>query len=39
LLGAQGEERVTAAELAERAGVTEYEVTCAVSKRVPRAYR
>jgi len=38
-LGAQGEERVTAAELAERAGVTEYEVTCAVSKRVPRAYR
>ena len=39
LLGAQGEERVTAAELAARAGVTEYEVTCAVSKRVPRAYR
>ena len=38
-LGAQGEERVTARELAERAGVTEYEVTCAVSKRVPRAYR
>jgi alanine racemase len=35
-LGAQGEERITAAELAERAGVTEYEVTCAVSKRVPR---
>ncbi len=39
LLGAQGEQRITAAELAERAGVTEYEVTCAVSKRVPRAYR
>jgi alanine racemase len=39
LLGAQGEERVTARELAERAGITEYEVTCGVSKRVPRAYR
>ena len=39
LLGAQGEERITARELAERAGVTEYEVTCAVSKRVPRTYR
>ena len=39
LLGAQGEERVTAAELAERAGVTEYEVTCGVSKRVPRTFR
>ena len=39
LLGAQGEQRITAAELAARAGVTEYEVTCAVSKRVPRAYR
>ncbi len=38
-LGAQGEERVTAAELAERAGVTEYEVTCGVSKRVPRTFR
>lgn len=38
-LGAQGEERITARELAERAGVTEYEVTCAVSKRVPRTYR
>ena len=38
-LGAQGEERVTARELAERAGVTEYEVTCAVSKRVPRTFR
>ena len=37
-LGAQGEERITAAELAERAGVTEYEVTCAVSKRVPRTF-
>jgi alanine racemase len=39
LLGTQGGERITAAELAARAGVTEYEVTCAISKRVPRVYR
>jgi alanine racemase len=39
LLGAQGGERVTAAELAARAGITEYEVTCGVSKRVPRVHR
>ncbi|HLU68305.1 MAG TPA: alanine racemase [Kofleriaceae bacterium] len=39
LLGVQGQERIAAAELAERAGVTEYEVTCGVSKRVPRVYR
>lgn len=38
LLGAQGEERITAAELAERAGLIEYEITCGVSKRVPRVY-
>jgi alanine racemase len=38
LLGAQGREHITAAELAERAGISEYEVTCGVSKRVPRLY-
>src|SRR5690606_27080436 len=38
LLGVQGQEHITAAELAERAGITEYEVTCGVSKRVPRSY-
>jgi alanine racemase len=39
LLGAQGQERITAAELAAHAGLTEYEVTCGVSRRVPRTYR
>jgi alanine racemase len=29
---------VTAAELAERAGLIEYEITCGISKRVPRVY-
>jgi alanine racemase len=38
LLGAQGGERVTARELADRAGLIEYEITCGVSKRVPRFY-
>ena len=39
LLGAQGGERITAAEFGERARLTEYEVTCGISKRVPRIYR
>jgi alanine racemase len=39
LLGGQGEARITAAELAGRAGLLEYEITCGVSKRVPRVYR
>jgi len=40
LLGGQGGAApVTAAELAERAGLLEYEITCGVSKRVPRVYR
>jgi alanine racemase len=38
LLGAQGGEEVTALELARRAGLIEYEIFCAVSKRVPRVY-
>jgi alanine racemase len=36
LIGRQGEEQVTAAELAAHAGLIEYEITCGVSKRVPR---
>jgi len=36
LIGTQGGERITAAELAERAGLIEYEITCGISKRVPR---
>jgi alanine racemase len=38
LLGAQGQERITTSELGARAGLIEYEITCAVSKRVPRVY-
>jgi alanine racemase len=36
LLGAQGEERITADELAALEGTISYEVLCAVSARVPR---
>jgi alanine racemase len=39
LLGRQGDERIAVAELAGWAGLTEYEVTCGLSKRVPRVYR
>jgi alanine racemase len=38
LLGAQGCESIRVAEVAAQAGVLEYEVTCGVSKRVPRVY-
>jgi alanine racemase len=38
LFGAQGAERITALELAEKAGMIEYEITCGISKRVPRMY-
>lgn len=38
LLGQQGDARITVAELASWAGLTEYEVTCGLSKRVPRVY-
>lgn len=39
LLGGAGEQRITAGEFAGWAGVSEYEVTCGISKRVPRRYR
>jgi alanine racemase len=39
LLGAQGGVQITAAEYAGWAGITEYEVTCGMSKRVPRVSR
>jgi len=39
LLGDQGGERITTAEYASWAGITEYEVTCGMSKRVPRLYK
>lgn len=38
LLGADGEERISAEEVAARQGTINYEVTCAVSPRVPREY-
>jgi alanine racemase len=38
LVGAQGEERILAEEVASRLGTINYEVTCGVSPRVPRRY-
>jgi alanine racemase len=38
LLGTQGEERVSAEEIAYRLGTINYEVTCGLSARVPRRY-
>lgn len=39
LLGAQGGERITAWELAERAGTIPYELLCLLGLRMPRRYR
>jgi alanine racemase len=39
LLGDQGHDRISAGEFASRAGLVEYEVTCGISKRVPRVHR
>lgn len=39
LLGGQGEGHIAVSEFAEHAGLTPYEVTCGISKRVPRHYR
>lgn len=36
VIGSDGDERITADELAEKAGTINYEITCAVSSRVPR---
>ena len=38
IIGTQGEERITADEIAERWGTVNYEVTCGLSARVPRTY-
>lgn len=38
LIGSQGSERVTAAELAELSGTVPHEVTTAINSRVPRTY-
>ena len=39
LLGQQGDEEITAWELAEHNGTVPYEVLCAIGERVPREYR
>jgi len=39
LLGADGDERVTAEELAGLLGTINYEITCGISARVPRAHQ
>ena len=38
LIGAQGGERILCEEVARRLGTINYEVTCGISKRVPRVY-
>lgn len=38
LIGTQGQERVTADDIAARCGQISYEVFCAISQRVPRRY-
>ena len=38
LIGRQGDEEVTAVELAELAGTIPYEIVCGISERVPREY-
>jgi alanine racemase len=39
LIGAQGDERVLAEELARKLGTINYEVTCGLTARVPRVHR
>jgi alanine racemase len=38
LIGVQGSERITAEEVAHRLETINYEVTCALTPRVPRSY-
>ncbi len=38
LIGAQGDERISAEEIAERLGTINYEVTCGLLARVPRLH-
>ncbi len=39
LIGKQGNDEITATELADLAGTINYEITCSISKRVPRVYK
>lgn len=38
IIGKQGKDRITAEEMAEKAGTISYEVFCNISKRVPRVF-
>jgi alanine racemase len=38
IVGRQGEEQITAEEIANRWGTINYEVVCGVGSRVPRVY-
>jgi alanine racemase len=38
LIGSQGNERITADDIAEKTGTISYEVLCGISGRVPRIY-
>ena len=38
LIGAQGDERITAEEVAARVGTIAYEIVCGIGPRVPRRY-
>ncbi len=38
LWGRQGESEIRISQIARQAGISEYEVTCGISKRVPRVY-
>jgi alanine racemase len=38
LLGSQGEQRISADELAARAGTISYEILCGIGQRVPRRW-
>lgn len=38
LIGSQGEEKITADEIAKLIGTISYEVVCGISKRVPRKF-
>jgi len=39
LIGEQGDDEITATELADLIGTINYEITCSISKRVPRVYK
>ncbi|MFW5787472.1 MAG: alanine racemase [Halanaerobiales bacterium] len=39
LIGSQGDKEITAMELADLIGTINYEITCSISKRVPRIYK